>query len=90
MVPGLHPGPRERRVVDQAGVGEPAQHGLGGIIGHAAAPQRLRELSPGLGLSREQPQADLPSPGLMITGTGFRATRLSLNLGFGLNLGLGR
>ena len=51
MVPGLHPGPRERRVVDQAGVGEPAQHGLGGIVGYATALQRLRQLSPGPGLS---------------------------------------
>ena len=84
MVPGLHPGPCERRVVDQAGVGEPAQHGLGGIVGHAAAPQRLRQLGPGPGLGRQQPQADLPSPGLRITGTGFRATRLGLGLDFGL------
>ena len=83
MVPGLHPGPRERRVVDQAGFGEPAEHGLGGVVGHAAALQRLRQLSPGPGLSRQQPQADLPSPGLRITGTGFRATRLSLSLGLG-------
>jgi len=83
MVPGLHPGPCERRVVDQAGVGEPAQHGLGGIVGHAAAPQRLRQLGPGPGLGRQQPQADLPSPGLRITGTGFRATRLGLDFGLG-------
>ena len=81
MVPGLHPGPRERRVVDQAGVGEPAEHGLGGICGHATAPQRLRQLGPGPGLSRQQPQADLPSPGFRITGTGFRATRPGFGLG---------
>ena len=37
MVPGLDPGPGERRVVDQASVGEPAQHGFGGFGGHAAA-----------------------------------------------------
>ena len=84
MVPGLHPGPRERRVVDQAGVGEPAEHGLGGIGGHATAPQCLRQLSPGSGLSRQQPQADLPSPGFRITGTGFRTTRPGLGLGLGL------
>ena len=81
MVPGLHPGPRERRVVDQAGFGEPAQHGLGSIVGHATALQRLRQLSPGPGLNRQQPQADLPSPGFRITGTGFRATRLGFGLG---------
>jgi hypothetical protein len=81
MVTGLHPGPRERRVVDQAGVGEPAQHGLGGIGGHATTLQRLRQLSPGPGLSCEQPQADLPSPGFRIAGTGSRATRLGFSLG---------
>jgi hypothetical protein len=86
MVPGLHPGPRERRVVDQAGFGEPAQHGLGSIVGHATALQRLRQLGPGPGLSCEQPQADLAGPGFRITGTGSRATRpdFSLILGFGL------
>ena len=78
MVPGLHPGPCERRVVDQAGVGKPAEHGLGGLGGHATAPQRLLQLSPGPGLGRQQPQADLPSPGFRITGTGFRATGLGL------------
>jgi len=81
MVPGLHPGPRERRVVDQAGVGEAAQHGLGGIGGHATALQRLCQLGSGPGLSRQQPQADLPSSGFRITGTGFRATRLGFCLG---------
>ena len=84
MVPGLHPGPRERRVVDQAGFGEPAQHGLGGVVGHATALQRLRQLGPGPGLSGEQPQADLPSPGFRITGTGSRAICPGLSLGFGL------
>jgi hypothetical protein len=83
MVPGLHPGPRERRVVDQPGVGEPAQHGLGGIVGHATALQRLRQLSPGLGLSRQLAEADLPGPGFRITGTGSRAMRLGLNFGLG-------
>ena len=83
MVPGLHPGPRERRVVDQAGVGEPAQHGLGGIVGYATALQRLRQLGPGPGLGRQQPQADLPGPGFRITGTGSRATYLDLGFGLG-------
>ena len=81
MVPGLHPGPRERRVIDQAGVGEPAEHGLGGIGGHTTTLQRLRQLGSGPGLSRQQPQADLPGPGFRITGTGFRATRLGFGLG---------
>ena len=84
MVPGLHPGPRERRVIDQAGVGEPAEHGLGGIGGHTTALQRLRQLGPGPGLSGEQPQADLPSPGFRITRTGSRAMRPGLSPGFGL------
>jgi len=84
MVPGLHPGPRERRVVDQTGFGEPAEHGLGGIVGHATALQRLRQLSPGPGLGCEQPQADLPSPGFRITGTGSRAMCPGLSLCFGL------
>jgi len=81
VVPGLHPGPRERRVIDQAGVGEPAEHGLGGVGRHAATLQRLRQLGSGPGLSRQQPQADLPRPGFRITGTGFRATRLGFGLG---------
>jgi hypothetical protein len=83
MVPGLHPGPRERRVVDQAGFGEPAEHDLGGVVGYAATLQRLRQLSPGPGLNRQQPQADLPSPGFRITGTGFRAMCPGLSLSFG-------
>jgi hypothetical protein len=41
----------------------------------------LRQLSPGPGLSCEQPQADLPSPGFRIAGTGSRATRLGFSLG---------
>ena len=84
MVPGLHPGPRERRVVDQAGFGEPAEHGLGGVGGHATALQRLSQLSPGPGLSCQQPQADLASPGFRITGTGSRAICPGLSLCFGL------
>jgi hypothetical protein len=84
MVPGLHPGPGERRVVDQAGFGEPAEYGLGGIVGYATTLQRLRQLSPGPGLSGQQPQADLPSPGFRITGTGSRAMCPGLSLSFGL------
>jgi hypothetical protein len=90
MVPGLHPGPRERRVVDQAGLGEPAEHGLGGVVGHATALQRLRQLGPGPGLGGEQPQADLASTGFRITGTGSRAMCPGLSFSLDLSFGLGR
>ena len=71
-MPGLHPGPGERRVVDQADVGEAAEYGLGGPGRYPAAAQRLGQLGPGPGRGRQQPQADLP-------GLRFRVTDLVLS-----------
>jgi hypothetical protein len=41
VVPGLDPGPGERGVVDQPGIGEAVQDGFGGLVGDAAAMHRL-------------------------------------------------
>jgi hypothetical protein len=41
MVPGLNPGTGERGVVDQPGIGETGQDGLGGFVRDAAAVHRL-------------------------------------------------
>ena len=68
VVPRLHPGPGEGRIVDQARLGEPVEDRLGGRPGDVLPPQRLRELGPAPRLDGEQPQADLPGGGLRVLG----------------------
>ena len=63
---GLDPRPRERGVVNQPHVGEPAQDRVGHFVGDAALLQGLGELRPGAGREREQPQARLPCPRLRV------------------------
>ena len=61
-MPGLDPGPGERRVVDQAGIGKAPEHGFGGCGWHAAAAERGGELDPRRGRGGQYLQADLPGP----------------------------
>ena len=75
MVPGLHPGPGEGRVVDQARLGEPVQDGLGGRARGVPPAQRVRELGAGPRRQGEQPQADLPGGGLRV-GRDLRVLRV--------------
>jgi len=60
MMPGLHPGVRKHGVVDQAHLGEPAEHCIGRILRHSPAPEGRGELGPGSRSRRQLAEADQP------------------------------
>src|SRR5262249_14409848 len=62
VVPGLHPGFRERAVVDEPDLLEPRQHLLGHLVGDLPLAQGVRELLAGARGPAEQTQTDRPRP----------------------------
>lgn len=50
MMPGLHPGVRERRVVDQSHILEAGEHLLRHVLGDLPLGQRVRQLFAGTGV----------------------------------------
>src|SRR6185437_3791166 len=68
VVPGLDPGLRERGVVDQPDLGEPAEHRLGHVIGYPPLAQSGSKLRVRPRRRRQHPQADLPRRRLLALG----------------------
>lgn len=62
VVTGLHPGVRERAVVDQPDLLEPRQHLVRHVLGNLAFVQGVRELLAGARGPGEQAQADRARP----------------------------
>jgi hypothetical protein len=60
IMPGLDPGAREHRVVDESHLGEPAQDRFSRVVRHSPEPKRRRQLRSGPRRRCQLPQADQP------------------------------